>query len=452
MIEGTELDGRAFLHRQREYLQRLTTLRKAGLEIAHVLVLLRTWSQGAATHLQRAMPMPTAWAQTVDNAIADHVAGMLDSTLDSSQREQLFLKVRDGGLGLGSAAARGAAAWLGAWEGGLAEVARECGVTGMEDWHAQWPEWQAVAHRQERQFAEQAGKLPPTHRWTQLLHRGEEKRQRALASQAYAHRAAKLSAGLHDDEAVKIKLASGPEAGAWLATGTEEVPPLADRTMQLCLRRRLRVGVPCPGGERCHHRGARGTICGTACLVGSAVDGQDRPDGGRHAVTCPLGGGVMRRHAAVCDTLGQWLRERGHAVTREQVVTQWSSEEDKAILDIVSEGSSHGPQYVDVVITDSAVSGQGRLAMLQIRKRERGKHCRYPHAGLTAFALDTRGMWGQEARAFAAKTVAHLPPEDRVPVVRDLRVRIARALQGAVADQMASAAAPPALGAGPSRV
>jgi hypothetical protein len=160
----------------------------------------------------------------------------------------------------------------------------------------------------------------------------------------------------------------------------------------------------------------------------------------------------MRRHAAVCDALGQWLRERGHAVTREQVVTQWSSEGDLAILDIVSEGSSHGPQYIDVVITDSAVAGQGRLAMLQIRKRERGKHRRYPHAGLTAFALDTRGTWGQEARAFAAKTVAHLPAEDRIPVVRDLRVRIARALQNAVADQLASAAAPPATGTGPSRV
>jgi hypothetical protein len=344
---------------------------------------------------------------------------------------------------LGSAVGRNAPAWLGAWEAGLVEVAQERGVVGMEQWRAQWPEWGDLVRHNEKRFAEQSGRALAHHRWTELLQRGEEKQQKALTEQVYAHRTARLAASVGDDEAVKIRLASGPEAGAWLATGAEDLPPMADQTMRLCISRRLRLGTPCPGGERCHHRAAAGIVCGLQCVEPTRDEDAPVPDGGRHAITCAKGGGVIRRHNAVCDALMQWLRGRGHQVLREQKIPGWSWEGQEAILDLVFQDGQLGTVHVDVAVTDSAAPGHGRTALFNTRRRERAKHLRYPGHGLTAFVLDTRGAWGQEARAFAARMVAALPQEERMQAVRELRVRVARALQSALADQLASAAAVP---------
>ena len=57
------------------------------------------------------------WAHQVDTQLTTALEHLLGVTLDAGQRMQVFLKIKDGGLGFGSAFARREAAYIGAWEG-----------------------------------------------------------------------------------------------------------------------------------------------------------------------------------------------------------------------------------------------------------------------------------------------------------------------------------------------
>ena len=106
-----------FKTRQERYLNTLCELHKEGLQAAHVLVLARTWSQGAYVHLLRTLLVSDRAAEDLDKGLADFLCKVLGATLDDSQKAQLFLKVADGGLGMGSAVRRAVPAWTAAWEG-----------------------------------------------------------------------------------------------------------------------------------------------------------------------------------------------------------------------------------------------------------------------------------------------------------------------------------------------
>ena len=55
-IRAADAVGDEFLRKQAKFLDRLRTLRAAGLGMQHTFTLLRTWAQGACVHLQRAIP------------------------------------------------------------------------------------------------------------------------------------------------------------------------------------------------------------------------------------------------------------------------------------------------------------------------------------------------------------------------------------------------------------
>ena len=108
-----------FLLTQKAYLNRLCDLHPKGLTFANLLILMRTWSQGASTHILRHVLVQDEWAKSVDDQIISTLEKLLDVDLDEGQRSQVFLKIEDGGLGMGSAQMRREAAYLGAWEGGM---------------------------------------------------------------------------------------------------------------------------------------------------------------------------------------------------------------------------------------------------------------------------------------------------------------------------------------------
>ena len=55
-----------FLLNQKAYLDRLCALHHHGLSLANVLVLIRTWSQGASIHILRHVVVTKEWAALVD--------------------------------------------------------------------------------------------------------------------------------------------------------------------------------------------------------------------------------------------------------------------------------------------------------------------------------------------------------------------------------------------------
>ena len=88
-----------------------------GLTLDSAYKLVTTWSHGAAVHIQRTVPTTEAWCKQVDKDITDMVGHMTRTVLNETQKKLIFLRIGEGGLGCGSAQDRGAAAWVGAWEG-----------------------------------------------------------------------------------------------------------------------------------------------------------------------------------------------------------------------------------------------------------------------------------------------------------------------------------------------
>lgn len=121
-----EVHPEQFLLTQKAYLDRLCDIHLNGLTLANMLVIMRTWSQGAAVHIIRHVDVKKVWTQTVDNQLQSTLGWLLEVVLDESQRAQVSsmdtmksfsCDNKDCGLGLGSAGMRRVAAYLGAREG-----------------------------------------------------------------------------------------------------------------------------------------------------------------------------------------------------------------------------------------------------------------------------------------------------------------------------------------------
>ena len=69
------------------------------------------------------------------------MAGAVGTNLNAVQQAILYLNMKDGGLGLGSATRRHEAAWIGAWEGGMENLLDLLGLETVEQLRTAWPEW-----------------------------------------------------------------------------------------------------------------------------------------------------------------------------------------------------------------------------------------------------------------------------------------------------------------------
>ena len=210
-----------------------------------------------------------------------------------------------------------------------------------------------------------------------------------------------------------------------------------DRDMRTTLRRRFRLPQIEGSTGICHHARTNRTICG-------AVHGHD---GGKHAASCRIGGGVSKRHDDVRDALHTWLEHIGRNPRKEQEIPHWHTEQERARLDIVLSDPRLGEVCIDVSVVTTETTGAGRGVLRGIERRERMKHLRYPGRGLYPFVLDIRGKWGKEAHALVQAMVGSLPKERRADAVRSCRRAVAVALQTGVANQIHSAGTPPALAA-----
>ena len=125
---------------------------------------------------------------------------------------------------------------------------------------------------------------------------------------------------------------------------------------------------------------------------------------------------------------------------KEQVIEGWETGDGQAVLDVVYHLGARGRTCLDVSLVDAAnVARTGRNYKYVLRRREREKHLRYPHAGPVPFVLDNRGRWGAEAETWLRQVLSEVPEEERNDARRQLRATIAHALQGQIAEQVALA-------------
>ena len=142
----------------------------------------------------------------------------------------------------------------------------------------------------------------------------------------------------------------------------------------------------------------------------------------------------MARHDSVRDTLVGWLREQDLHAETEQHIPAWDVAGLRAVLDVAYIDKQLGARHVDVSFVASITHG-GVDAGVRLARREKAKHTRYPGPTMVPFVLDVRGRWGNEAQAWARDVLREHDPEERQRRLQDLRWRVAKALQGAVAEQ-----------------
>jgi hypothetical protein len=374
-----------------------------------------------------------AWAAKVDEGVITFLSELLGSTFVLVQQRLVFLKTAEGGLSFGSARSRAAAAWIGAWEGGLAQVAEQLGIQSYAEFAQKWPAWTKAIKEQEARLQGQEGHALDRARWTTLFTKPASKAQ-ALHGQKIAFRDAQtLKRSMTAHELERLEQQSGPGAAAFLAPG-EGMPVLPNAHYEIALRRRLMFADPVSNGSNtcCHQSGTN--PCGAQC----------KGDGGKHATSCHIGGGVQARHDDIKDSTASWLNDLGHKCKKEQLIPKWNTEDAQAILDIVYTDRRGKEIAIDITVVDGA---DGKApAKYAIPRRERQKHRRYPGSELVPFVLDCRGKWGKEALDYVTFICKDLDQEERYAQVRKIRTLVSHALQKSVAEQILSSSRPKTAG------
>jgi len=342
------------------------------------------------------------------------------------------MKVREGGLGFGSAVLRGPGALLAAWETGARATARDVGETTAAGLRRRWPGLASAMAAAEDEQHRVSGVRPPRDRWQGLVEGRAPRSQKEYTAEARERFKQQFEETATAPARAAVASASGPSAGAWLES-TEGVEPLADHAFKGATLRRCDcplLAEPVP----CRNRPAGG---GGEC-------GRQVCTRGLHAMQCPRGGGPVRRHDAIRDVLQRWLKGLGvHALT-EQVIQEWSTEElGIAKLDVVYHHGIHGRICIDVsVVNGVAAAVRGERAEPVIMRRERAKHRRYPGGGLVPFVVDVNGRWGREAETWLRRILREVDEGDRGAARRLLRARVAQALHAGIGEQIAVAAQP----------
>ena len=117
----------------------------------------------------------------------------------------------------------------------------------------------------------------------------------------------------------------------------------------------------------------------------------------------------------------------------------------RAILDL-QYAEVDGPWWVDVTVRhpaagdDTALRAAARRPGEATRRAEREKHERYPGERLTAFALETSGRLGAEARQWLLAQVRELPEDTQTGELARAYKALSSALQRQVARQLRRAA------------
>jgi hypothetical protein len=407
----------------REVHTRLERAMALGLALDCALVLHRTYVNNAITHILRSHIVPVAWCEEWDTAVAGMYASLLRRELPATALQLLFLPLRDGGVGLQGASPRREAAFLGSWELVMHAAAKLVGARSAAQLRSLAPclfaEAEAVADAlRERwgvayRFSVEASFAAP-----------RAKVQSKIHSEVAESILSRLSGAIDDRARAVVRSAGGPAAGAFLSAPSSPDEPRVD-CAALAAVLRARLLLPHPGFDPSHAHGGAHTCNKRPAAAPRNLCGAPLDALGHHAAVCPVGGGVIRWHNVLRDSLRSWISELvGSTVPTEQLVPAWCTEAREAILDI---GPFHprlgGRTYVDVtygsVTTPATPAGDAdareRAANdgVKARRLVSAKRHRYPPehnpgATLVPFALEAHGRWSDDALAF----VQHMLPAD----------------------------------------
>lgn len=340
-----------------------------------------------------------------------------------------------------------AQAWLGSWLGTLpavrglvgAEMAsREVITTGEAGWAVGLRE-AVVELAEEGVYLDQAGEVSkeaPARSWA--WDNGAPalaQRQRHLSRRRAENARTRLLRSLPPAARARLRSCGGAGAGAWLlAAPTATATRFTDLEFKVCSRLRLRASLSQGAqGDRCRNQRSGSPTEEDAPGTAGAECRQALDADGFHALTCKVGGLVIRRHHAIRDVFAWIGRAAGFVSATEVHEPAWTRAWTNARGEVVVEQARldcrfSGPPadplvYGDVVVTHpessawlhTAADGDGAAAA----GAADGKHRRYPAwalpgGRLVPLSVETFGRWGTEALDFlrgAVDAVAELDPQ-----------------------------------------
>ena len=234
-----------------------------------------------------------------------------------------------------------AQAWLGSWLqvlpavrsfGGPGVASHAVFTAAAQGWAASLQ--QAIADlAAEGVYLDQAGGVsdsPPAAPW--LWEDGApalEKRQRLLSRRRAEAARARLLGTQEPAQRARFRACGGPGAGAWLlAAPTAAATRLLDVEFKIAAR--LRLGVPLflggrqPAQQRCRNQRPGGPGEAPDARECTGECGKPLDAGGFHALTCLVGGLVLRRHHSLRDALAAVGREAGFTSGTEVYEPRWT--------------------------------------------------------------------------------------------------------------------------------
>ena len=434
---------------------RLLQLRQHGLTRQSALLLHRNYANGAVTHLLRARLTSREHCEAWDSTVLGFLQAELGRDLGAEQRLVAFLPLRDGGLGLESAEARRCAAFVASWHQCLGAVSRALGLTCAAQFAARAPGvWGTLAAATAELRAQ--GSAGP-HRDAEVLVGASEEDEEPAGEQKH------LTAGVH--EAMRARLlgmlprclqavhrsCGGRGAGAFLLAPTRAAHRLAGDHLAVAVRARLLLPHPALSGvgsadlpslsRACNHRSAT-----ERCSEALSAD-----PSGHHALTCKVGGEVVKGHDRLRDWLSRWLAQwSGSPAPTEQYVSEWTPDGPDAPgarLDVAFTDASGRRAFADVAVPtatssdpellDQRAAEDGAAArQAEARKRVRYPAHQHPSAALVPFVVEAHGRVGDDAAALLRSFV---PLECRSEAMSDAYRTVSAIVQTRLAELLLSA-------------
>ena len=231
-------------------------------------------------------------------------------------------------------------------------------------------------------------------------------RQREWTKAMQAQRRQRLYQTLGRRQKIALNEAA-EDGGKFLAAPTREEHRVADAQFAVATLRRFGTHC-CPTGATRRNRKSTGEVCG------AALDPE-----GHHGAICECGGGLVRRHDSVRDTLQKRLHEHLGASTHiEQRVAEMGRNGAVARLDVAVTIPGRTTNFLDVAVVDSFSDSVG-IELQRAAKpgaaaagMEREKRSKYgPDTRLVPFVMDSRGRLGLTAKRWLCHAYAGKAPE-----------------------------------------
>jgi hypothetical protein len=355
-----------------------------------------------------------------------------------------FLHAKDGGMSFTPYRTTAPAAFMASWQAVAAPFTRKLEKDTLHDAIAP----ATIVHKQletlvRPKLSEQLDTL--LHTPTTTL---PKTNQRTLTATEYNTATTKYYQNLLNTDtyqAARARSSGGPGSAAFTMVPTAQTHQMTDTDYQLALR--LRMGLPIiPLGHKCQHKDTHGNVCGADC-----------DEHGYHALTCPKGGHLVKRHDAIKNTLAKIMQNlTGNTPLQEQqlptppqpasqqdidrehdIAPLWENQAPTAYRSDITTYETGARQDLDIMITHTwhgLAMRQGRAAKqdgIAAKYAEHYKLHKYRHTTITPFVLEAHGRLGDHARQYIKHLLnSHTTPEtastEHTRVFMELSVELQR--------------------------